>query len=146
MENTISDYTHKGVKIVDIRLKRSSTKKNDFFALKVEGIDSTIYVNYSIFNERIRSYYLGKNVEDIPREHILNLKWNFVITQGSYLKIVNNEIFERIDGVPGKWYISIFEVDTNLGDFSNNFAETVKIFEDKSYEQGYGTLKGHLAK
>ena len=114
MENTISDYTHKGVKIVDIRLKRSSTKKNDFFALKVEGIDSTIYVNYSIFNERIRSYYLGKNVEDIPREHILNLKWNFVITQGSYLKIVNNEIFERIDGPLFRRLLSKFKLATRV--------------------------------
>jgi hypothetical protein len=127
MEEIIKDYTHKNVYIEDIRLKRSASKKNDFFALKVEGIDSTIYVNYSIFNERIRSFYLGKNVEDISRDNILNLKWNFVITQGSYLKIVDNENFERIGGVPEKWYISIFEVATTLGKFSNNFAETVYV-------------------
>ena len=145
MENTISDYTHKGVKIADIRLKRSSSKKNDFFALTVEGIDSTIYVNYSIFNERIRSYYLGKNVEDITREDILSLKWNFVITQGSYLKIVNSENFERIDGVPGKWYISIFEVATNLGEFSNNFSETVRVNLSHELHPDNAGLRSHIA-
>lgn len=142
---TLKDYTHKNKLITDIRLKRGKNRKDDFFALKIEDIDDTIFVNYNIFNDRIRSYFLGKNVEDLSREEILRLRWNFVITTGSYLKIISKDTFEKIEGTPNKTYISILEISSLIGDFSNNFAETVKIFEDKSYEQDYGALKGHLA-
>lgn len=143
---TLNDYTHKEVYIKDIRLKRGKRgSKDDYFALTVAGIDGIIFVNYSIFNERIRSYFLGKSVDEVGRDLILNLKWNLVITNGFYLKIVNKDHFEKVEGSPGKPYISILEVSSPIGDFANNFAETVKIFEDKSYEQDYGVLKGHLS-
>jgi len=142
---TLKDYSHKNTQITDIRLKRGKNRKDDFFALRIADIDDTIFVNYNIFNDRIRSYFLGKNVEDLSREEILRLRWNFVITTGSYLKIISKDIFEKVEGTPDKTYISILEIASPIGSFANNFAETVKIYEDKSYEQGYGVLKGHLA-
>ena len=135
---TINDYTHKAKKITDIRLKRGKNRKDDFFALQVQGVEGTIFVNYNIFNDRIRSFFLGKNVEDLDREQILGLTWNFIITQGSYLKIVSKDHFEQIEGTPGKWYISILEVDTPIGEFANNFSDEVKVFIDNSAELQYG--------
>ena len=76
---TISDYTHTNITIEDIRLRKSNNKGrgNDFFAIKIEGIDDIVFVNYNIFNDRVKSYFLGKNVENIERNQILDLKWTF---------------------------------------------------------------------
>ena len=127
---TLSDYTHKNKEIKDIRLKRGKSRsggKDDFFALQVEDVEGTIFVNYNIFNDRIKSFFLGKNVEDLSRNEILDLKWNFVITKGSYMKIISKDHFEQVEGTPEKWYISILEVATPIGQFANNFAANVEI-------------------
>lgn len=127
--NKLTSYTHTDVKITDIRLKKGqgAKEKDQFFAVTVEGIQEVLYINYNIFNDRIKAFFLGKSVNEIDRESILNLKWNFIITEGHYLKIVDKTNFERINGVDGKMYVSVLEISGPIGTFKNNFGESVSI-------------------
>lgn len=138
---TIKDYTHKGTLITDIRLKKGKNNKDDFFAIHIDapGID-VLFVNYHIFNDRVKSYFLGKSVNEISRSELLALRWNFIITESYYLKIIAKDHFEKIPAQPGKQFISILEIAGSISNFANNFADEVQIFDDKSYELGYGVL------
>jgi hypothetical protein len=125
----INDYTHKLKKIEDIRLKRGAKQKDEFFAIKIEDVEEVVYVNYNIFNDRVRAYFLGKAVKDVSRGDITGLHWNFIITKGHYLKIVERGKFEEIQGVPGKTYVSVLEISGAIGDFKNNFGNQVEVVE-----------------
>ena len=126
---TLTDYTHKGVHLEDIRLKRGRKKGDDFFAIKVENLEEVVFVNYNIFNDRIKAFFLGKSVNEIERYQVLDLPWNFVITQGYYLKIIDKDLFEKVEGTPNKKYVSVLEVAGPIGRFENNFSNVVKVRE-----------------
>lgn len=134
-----TDYTHKRKKILDIRLKRG---KNDekFFAILVEGVESILYVNYDIFNDRVKSFFLGKGVEDINRNDILNLDWNFIITQGHFYKITDKAFIRQDSKNHNKWFVSVldiydykcdldFESKISLADFDKAFGTNITIID-----------------
>jgi hypothetical protein len=135
----ITDYTHKRKRILDIRLKKGKSDEK-FFAIIVEGINSTLYVNYDIFNDRIKSFFLGKNVEEINRYDLLNLEWNFIITQGYFYKITDKAFIKQISNNKNKWFVSVLEIfdywsdyerkdDTSLADFEKAFGTNVTTIE-----------------
>lgn len=126
---TITDYTDKNITITDIRLKKGRKKGDDFFAITLSNIEDVVFVNYNIFNDRIRAFFLGKDVKQVSREEILNLKWNFIITEGYYLKIAEKDQFERVEGMKGKKYVSVLEIAGPIGEFINNFSREVKVSE-----------------
>jgi hypothetical protein len=135
----LTNYTHTNVKITDIRLKRSKEKgsSKDFFAIKVDDVESTMFVNFNIFNDRIKSFFLGKSVNEIERYQLLDLKWNFIITEGYYLKIIEKDHFEKVYGVPNKFYVSVLEIAGPIGNFENNFSSRVRIYDDAITDRLY---------
>ena len=60
----------------------------------------------------------------------MDLKWNFIITEGYYLKIIEKDHFEKVYGVPDKFYVSVLEIAGPIGDFENNFSSTVRIYDE----------------
>jgi hypothetical protein len=130
--STINDYTHKNKSILDIRLKTG--KKNDkFFSILIDGINSTLHVSYDIFNERIKSFFLGKSVEEISREDILKLKWNFIITQGYFYKITDRAFMKQTSQNESKYFVSILEIvgnpnwEDDLSSFEKSFGRNITI-------------------
>ena len=95
----LTDFTHKNVKIKDIRLKSDKVKNNKFFVIIVQGITEPLYVNYDILNDRVKSYFLGKSVEDIDRSELLSLDWNFIITQGFFYKIIDKNKIDYLANI-----------------------------------------------
>lgn len=116
------DWTHKKIKIVDIR------KLQKLYVLKVstENSDnedtsiSPIFINATILNDRIKSYFLTSNVEKISRGEICDLVWNMYITKGRFFKFdkIKKELFPE-EKNPEKFYISFLEVDGPLGSFES---------------------------
>ena len=129
METIITNYTHSNVYISDIRLKKGRKNNDDFFAIKIQDVDDILFVNYNIFNDRIKAFFLGKSVDQIKRQHLLDLKWNFIITDGYYLKIIEKDYFDKIPGVSGKKYVSVLEISGPIGDFANNFSNEVRVYD-----------------
>jgi hypothetical protein len=131
----ITDYTHKNVKIKDIRLKTG--KNNDkFFSILVEGIDNTLHISYDIFNERIKSFFLGKRIDEIDRSLLLTLNWNFIITQGYFYKVTDKAFIKQESPNKNKFFVSILDIvgydyqleeKQNLADFSKSFGQNVTI-------------------
>ena len=106
------DWTHTGVKITDIR------KLNKLYAIYIDDrkINTPLFVNEKIFEERVRSYFLSNN---ISRSDVLSVKWNMHITQGLYIKIDEygkTQEFKK-DGEDEKFYVSYLEIDGPLGTF-----------------------------
>lgn len=129
------DWTHKNIVINDLR------KLNKLYVLKIQDpqavsqIESPLFVNGNIFEERIKSYFL-KDMTHISREDILSVKWNMYITKGYYIKINENGEFEKYNQDPQKWYISYLEIEGPLGTFSS-------VYKDKelSSRESYRTRK-----
>lgn len=124
--NKTLDWTHKGVKIVDIR------KINKIYILKISLSDfekeqnkevenATLFVKGVIFDERLHSYFL-KDAFRVTREEILNVKWNLYITKGFYIKIENDVVSEHKQD-PNKFYVSFIEIDGPLGTFLTTHKE-----------------------
>lgn len=109
----LNDWTHTQLRILDIR------KINKLYAIKIDHIDiqQPLFVKDSIFEERLRSYFL-KESSKISREDILNVYWNMYLSKGYYIKINHNGVIEKYDYDPEKWYVSYMEIDGHLGSFS----------------------------
>lgn len=110
----INDWTHRDVKITDIR------KITGLYILKIEDkkIDSPLFVNDQIFNERLKSYFLVDH-HKLNRGDVLSVKWNMYITKGHYIKI-KNDIIEEIQGPEeDRYYISYLEIASPLATFSS---------------------------
>jgi len=104
-------WTHKSVTIHDIRL---------FYKLYViytnaMRIESPLFINKNIFEDRLNSYFLGKVC---TREEILSLKWNMYITQDYYVKVDGAGNINKIPGTKDKWYVSYLDIEGPLGEFS----------------------------
>lgn len=129
MTHTSIDWTHKAVKIVDIRklnklyVIRISLMSDHDRSKGVEPIENTsLFVKDTIFEERIKSYFL-KNINEISRKEILEVKWNLYCTQGYYIKINEHGEIEKFDHDPEKWYVSYLEIDGPLGTFSSVYRD-----------------------
>lgn len=113
MEN--KDWTHKNVKINDIR----KISKLYVISIEDEEVNTPLFVNSKIFDERLRLYFLKDNVS---REEILSVKWNMYITKGYYMKIVNDDI-TKYNMDPNKFYVSYLEIDGPLATFQSVYKE-----------------------
>jgi len=130
MTKNYIDWTHKEVTIEDIRKlnKLYVIKINDPFS--IEKIDTPLFVKDTIFEERLKSYFL-KDVNHLTREQILSVKWNMYITKGYYIKISENGGIEKFNQDPEKWYISYLEIDGPLGTINsvyNNKEKEIKHY------------------
>lgn len=104
------DWTHKHAMLTDVR------KLNDFYIFTIGDVDKPLIVKKNIFEERLKQYFLVNNLDNISRKDIISLEWNFYITKGYYIKVVNetNDI-EEYHMDPDKYYVSFLEIDGELG-------------------------------
>jgi hypothetical protein len=107
------DWTHKKVAIDDVR------KVRKFYILSIEGLVTPIFVDQTIFEGRVNSYYLRDNYEtnNVNRHDVLDVKWNLVVTQGFFYKVDRDGPPQRIEKDPDKYYISFLEIDGPLGTY-----------------------------
>jgi hypothetical protein len=118
MTRTNIDWTHTGITIKDIR------KLTKLYVIKIqdpmaaEQIESALFVKDTIFEERLKSYFL-KDMAKITREEILAVTWNMHITKGYYIKINDHGDVEEFNHDPEKWYVSYLEIDGPLGTFTS---------------------------
>ena len=111
-----NDWTHKKVKIVDIR------KLSNLYVITIDAkdIDTPLFIKNKIFEDRLKTYFIIDDVSNISRRDILELKWNLYISKGEYFKIQEGEAIsfdERCD--PNKFYVSFLEIDGPLGSFES---------------------------
>ena len=117
MDTPAKDWTHKDVKITDIRkLSEFYIFYPDFFT--IDGISGALLVKSNIFEERLKTYFL-KDANRVSREEILNARWNMFITKGYYIKIQSNGIAQKFDMDPSKYYVSYLEISGPLGTFQS---------------------------
>jgi hypothetical protein len=88
----------------------------------VNAEDSALFVKDTIFEERVKSYFL-KEMSQISRAEILSVFWNMYITKGYYIKIDENGNPVRYDNDPDKWYVSYLEIDGPLGSFCSIYRD-----------------------
>jgi hypothetical protein len=117
------DWTHKELRITDIR------KLNKLYVLTIFSpalnsgvIGAPLFVKDTIFEERLKSYFL-KDVSKIERQEIMDVKWNMYITKGYYIKINSLGEVEKFTYEPEKWYVSYLEIDGQLGSFASILKE-----------------------
>ena len=113
------DWTHKSVHISDIR------KLNKLYVLKLHGEtpDCALFVKDTIFEERLKSYFL-KDLARISRDDIMDVTWNMYISQGYYVKYEESTgDLIKYNHDPEKWYISYLEIDGALGNFCSIFRD-----------------------
>lgn len=115
-------WTHQDVSIKDIR------KLNKLYVIRVElhngydPINSALFVKDTIFEERLKSYFL-KDISQISREEILSVKWNMYITKGHYIKIGEDGTISEHPQDNNKWYVSYLEIAGLLGSFCSIYKE-----------------------
>jgi hypothetical protein len=135
MTNTNIDWTHKNIVIKDVR------KLNKLYVLKINDpmaasqIDSPLFVKDTIFEERLKSYFL-KDMVNITREEILSVKWNMYITKGYYIKVNEKGDIEKFNHDLEKWYISYLEIEGPLGTFSSVYRDREVKEKDSYYVRG----------
>jgi len=118
---TLADWTHKDVSITDIRKIQSLY----IISIDEKKVTPPLLVNFKIFEERLKIYFL-KDAHRVSREEILKVKWNMYITQGYYVKVVNNEIQQfPIDA--DKFYVSYLEIAGPLATFQSVCKPSLKI-------------------
>lgn len=125
------EWTHKELQITDIR------KVRKFYVISVDDkkINNPLFVDHSIFEGRVNSYYLRgfknsydiKNYssvhnepEEIKREEVINVKWNMAIYKGFFIKYNANNEAEKIYKDQDKFYISFLEIAGPLGSHISN--------------------------
>lgn len=116
------EWTHPNVKITDIR------KVRKFYIISIDDkkVISPLFVDHSIFEGRVNSYYLRgyndsqqKCASDMTREEVTDVKWNMVINKGFYIKLTDGKS-EEIHKDPDKYYISFLEIAGPLGNHVSN--------------------------
>jgi hypothetical protein len=110
------DWTHKAINITDVR------KLSKLYVIKHALINSPLFVKDTIFEERLKSYFL-KDMNQITRDDILSVTWNMYITKGFYIKINEKGEVEKFPHDPEKWYVSYLEIEGPLGTFSSVYRD-----------------------
>ena len=119
----INDWTHRDLQIEDIR------KFFNYYTLKIKNVPEKIQVdpinvNSNIFEDRIRSYFLVKDTDNVPRKDILDLKWNMHISKGCFYKYVPAiGKFNRVNREAEKHYISFLEIAGPLVSLKDIFSK-----------------------
>jgi hypothetical protein len=119
MDTLVKDWTHKEVRITDIR------KLSEFYIFTIDHsqVPGALLVKSNIFEERLKTYFL-KEPHRVTREEILDVKWNMYITKGYYIKISSAGTAQNYDMDPSKYYVSYLEISGSLGTFQS-------IYKDK---------------
>jgi hypothetical protein len=126
-------WTHENVKLTDIR--RSVRKdKNNYKVLYVitiddEEIKTPLFISEKIFRDRVESYFL-QDINNISREMVSGVTWNFLITKGHYVKIDKNGNVNEVDSNPNKYYISYLEISGPLGTLQSS-----KLAEEDEFDK-----------
>ena len=118
------DWTHKEVKITDIR------KLYKLYVISIEStngeecelIDQPLFVKASIFDDRLKAYFL-KDAFRVSREEIMSVDWNMYITKGFYIKVDENGIVNKFENDPNKLFVSYLEIGGALGSFCSIYRE-----------------------
>lgn len=125
MTKTNLDWTHKNIRIVDIRkvnklyvlivnvddfMNNSLPKKDEIYGAV------PLFVSEKIFEERLKSYFL-KEGNRVSREEILGTSWNMYITKGYYIKVLEDGTLNKCMHDSTKYYISYLEIAGELGSF-----------------------------
>lgn len=112
----LTDWTHKNVKIKDVR----KNSKMYILQLEVGGVSEviTVTVQTDIFEEQLVSYYLC-DASKLRREDILAVEWNMVLSKGYYIKIAKKGLEDKkvFTGHEDKWFVSYLKVTGGLGTF-----------------------------
>jgi hypothetical protein len=123
MHTEVKDWTHKDVKMTDIR------RLSEFYIFTIEadltgegtykgsGELHPLMVKDKIFEERLKPFFL-KDSNRVTREEILSARWNMYITKGYYVKISRGEI-TRFPMDAEKYYVSYLEIAGPLGTFGS---------------------------
>ena len=104
------EWTHNNIKIVDIR------KVKNFYIIAINGMNSPLFVDQSIFEARLKSYYLRDNISFSRNEITEDITWNMLITNGYYYKLDKNNEIEKVHKKEGKNYLSFLEISGELGE------------------------------
>lgn len=125
MEKQIYDWTHKNVKLTDIRkISNAYIFTIETYDIETELLTQPLFVKDVIFNRILKSYFL-KDVYKISREEILSVKWNLYLSKGFYIKISEKGV-TKFEHDPNKWYVSFLEIAGTLGEFSSIYRERDK--------------------
>lgn len=119
METNTFDWTHKKVKITDIR------KLNKLYVLTIQGLSQPLFIKFNIFDARIKSYFL-KDAYKVTRDEILSVEWNLYLTRGHYVKIDEKGTLNKFEQDKNKWYVSFLEIDGELSSFSSIYRDRDK--------------------
>jgi hypothetical protein len=113
----LKDWTHKEVRITDIR------KLSEYYIFTLDHtlISTPLLVKSNIFEERLKSYFL-KEAHRVSREEILDVHWNMHITLGYYIKAQAGEV-QKFDMDPQKFYVSFLEISGPLGSIQSVYKE-----------------------
>ncbi len=110
------DWTHKDIKITDIR------KLGDVYLFTIDDkkINTPIKIGEKIFQQRLSPYFL-KDWRNINREDIKSVTWNMYLSKGHFIKLdENNQITEHPRNFdPEGWYVSYLEISGPLGSFKS---------------------------
>jgi hypothetical protein len=125
MHTEVKDWTHKSVRMTDIR------RLSEFYIFTIESnLKGEVFnsdelhplmVKDKIFEERLKPFFL-KDSNRVTREEILSVRWNMYITKGYYVKISRGEI-TRFPMDPEKHYVSYLEIAGPLGSFESILKE-----------------------
>ena len=109
-----NDWTHKEVKLTDIR------RIANLYVMTIDDatVTSPLLVSEKIFNERLEMYFL-KSFVDVTRAEILGVNWNMYITKGYYVKIGADEEIKKFEVDPNKFYVSFLEISGPLASFQS---------------------------
>lgn len=115
MNELKKDWTHKNVRITDIR------KLSNLYVVTVDDakVDRPLLISRRIFEERALPYFIADSMRSVTRQDLLDLEWNFYITKGYYVKAQDGELVKHTDKTDeNKWYVSFLEISGPLDDFS----------------------------
>ena len=117
------DWTHKGLKITDIR------KLKQLVAISVDNkeIEGSILINSDIFDERLSSYFLG-SARNVSRHDIMSVEWNMYATKGYYVKqnLMSGDELQKFEQNQDRWYVSFLEIAGPLGTFDTILSKSPK--------------------
>jgi hypothetical protein len=108
------DWTHKNVKITDIR------KLDELYLISIDdtSVEGSLKIKDKIFEKRLEPFFL-KQSPSVSRDEILSVSWNMYLTKGHFVKITDDgRVLEhQRDADPDGWYVSYLEIAGPLGSF-----------------------------
>jgi len=113
-KNEALNWTHEKFTITDIRRVQNLY----IISINDKKINAPLFINYKIFDDRLRSYFL-KEPKEISREEILGVEWDMYISKGYYIKVSQLTGIEKHEGDPSKFYVSFLEISGPLSTFES---------------------------